>query len=289
MKPGSAMDGTSGTEWILQEIESLLADPDLNRLGPDLAEPVWDSPLIGVSRGDDPLYAEFKEKIGPFYWTPLDAFRTRFPEADLADSHLAVIVWVLPQTEATRREHRVCTSFPSRRWSLARHYGEAVNDRIRDHIARLLTDAGYPAAAPVRLPEFRREVSERFGIASCWSERHAAYASGLGTFGLCDGLITERGKAVRLGSVVAAVDIPATPRPYRSRTEYCLRLAGGECDACIRRCPAGAISEDGHDKERCFAYIRETAMPHVEGKLGFPVSSCGLCQTGVPCESRRPR
>lgn len=59
MKPGSAMDGTSGTEWILQEIESLLADPDLNRLGPDLAEPAWDSPLIGVSRGDDPLYAEF--------------------------------------------------------------------------------------------------------------------------------------------------------------------------------------------------------------------------------------
>jgi len=282
------MHGGSGVEEIIHEIESLLADPDLNRLGPDLAEPVWDSPLIGVSRGDDPLYAEFKETIGPFYWTPLEVFQLRFPGLDTAASDLAVIVWVLPQTEATRREHRTCTLFPSRRWSLARLYGEAVNDRIRDHLTRVLIEAGHPAVAPVRLPEFRREVSERFGIASRWSERHAAYASGLGTFGLCDGLITERGKAVRLGSVVADVDLPATPRPYHNRTEYCLRLAGGECDACIRRCPAGAISEAGHDKERCFAYIRKTAIPHVEGELGFPVPSCGLCQTGVPCESRRP-
>jgi ferredoxin len=281
------MHNPFGIPEILEELQSILADPEVNRLGPEVAEPAWESPLIGVSRGDDPLYAEFRETIGSFYWTPLEAFRTGFPDSGAAASDLAVIVWALPQTAATRHDHRTCTVLPSRRWSLARHYGEAVNDRIRDHLARALSGAGYPAVAPARLPEFQRETSERFGIASRWSERHAAYASGLGTFGLCDGLITERGKAVRFGSVVAAIDLPATPRPYRSRTEYCLRPSG--CDACIRRCPAGAISAEGHDKERCFAYIRETAMPFVEGELGLPVASCGFCQTGVPCESRRPR
>lgn len=139
-----------------------------------------------------------------------------------------------------------------------------MNDRVRDRLVRALVDAGYPAVAPVRLPAFGRATSERFGIASRWSERHAAYTSGLGTFGLCDGLITERGKAVQFGSIVAAIDLPATPRPCGDRTAYCLRLSGKECDACIRRCPAGAISAEGHDKERCFAYIRETTMPFVE-------------------------
>lgn len=281
------MRNSFGIPEILEEIQSILADPDVNRLGPDVAEPAWESPLIGVSRGDDPLYTEFQETIGSFHWTPLEAFRTGFPDFDVAASDLAVIVWALPQTAATRHDHRRCTALPSRRWSLARHYGEEVNDRIRDRLVRTLAGVGYPAVAPARLPAFGRETSERFGIASRWSERHAAYASALGTFGLCDGLITERGKAVRFGSVVAAMDLPATPRPYSDRTAYCIRPSG--CDACIRRCPAGAISAEGHDKERCFAYIRETTMPFVEGEIGLPVASCGFCQTRVPCESRRPR
>ena len=45
------------------------------------------------------------------------------------------------------------------------------------------------------------KMSEKYGMASCWSERHAAFVSGLGTFGLCDGLITPVGKAMRCGSV----------------------------------------------------------------------------------------
>ncbi len=208
------MDGAA----LLQEIEAILADPTVNRLAPDCPEPAWASPLIGVSRGDDSLYREFAESIGPFYWTPLEAFRTAFPESDSTAADLAVIVWALPQTGATRRDHRASGELPARRWSLSRHYGEQVNDHIRDHLASLLTGAGYPAVAPVRLPAWRREESERFGLSSRWSERHAAYASGLGTFGLCDGLITERGKAVRLGSVIARIDLSATPRPYTGRT-----------------------------------------------------------------------
>ena len=37
-------------------------------------------------------------------------------------------------------------------------------------------------------------------------ETHAAHAAGLGTFGLCDGLITPIGKAIRVGSVVAKMN-----------------------------------------------------------------------------------
>ena len=95
-------------------------------------------------------------------------------------------------------------------------------------------------------PLWERKESERFVFASNWSERHAAHAAGLGTFGLCDGLITPVGKAMRCGSVVARIKIPATPRPYKHHREYCLFFTKGTCGKCIKRCPAEAVTKEGH-------------------------------------------
>ena len=97
--------------------------------------------------------------------------------------------------------------------------------------------------------------SERFSYASSWSERHAAHAAGLGTFGLCDGLITAKGKAMRVGSVVAKISIEPTPRPYADHRAYCLFFADGTCGKCIDRCPVRAITESGHDKDEVSAAL----------------------------------
>ena len=125
-------------------------------------------------------------------------------------------------------------------------------------------------------------------MASTWSERHAAYASGLGTFGLCDGLITAKGKAIRCGSVVAKIKIPATPRPYTDRHAYCLFYAKGICGMCAERCVGKAVSkENAHDKNacmrQCMTTMRLATELGLEGGYG-----CGFCQTGVPCESQNP-
>lgn len=120
-------------------------------------------------------------------------------------------------------------------------------------------------------------------------KRHAAYAAGLGTFGLCDGLITPRGKAVRVGSVVAQIRIPATVRPYEDHHAYCLFYAQGACKKCISRCPVGALSEAGHDKMKCFSHTHGTSSEHIKSLYGFEADACGLCQTKVPCESRIPK
>jgi hypothetical protein len=54
-------------------------------------------------------------------------------------------------------------------------------------------------------------------------------------------------------------------------------------------CPAGAISEAGHDTVKCKQYIREVTAVHVsQHQLGFKVNSCGLCQTKVVCEAGKP-
>ncbi|MGD0231350.1 MAG: epoxyqueuosine reductase, partial [Syntrophorhabdales bacterium] len=135
---------------------------------------------------------------------------------------------------------------------------------------------------------FGTKLSTRYGLASPWSERHAAYISGLGTFGLCDGLITPLGKAVRCGSVVSRLSIPPTPRPYDGIHAYCLFFTQGVCGKCIGRCPAGAISREGHDKLKCQAYIETVSAAHAREKYGIESYGCGLCQTKVPCESRIP-
>lgn len=91
--------------------------------------------------------------------------------------------------------------------------GEAFNVSLRKQVVESLEHKGYPAVAPMLAPNWTTLRSERFSCASTWSERHAAHAAGLGAFGLCDGLITPRGKAMRVGSVVAGISIKPAPRP----------------------------------------------------------------------------
>lgn len=274
---------------IVALVAEALAAAD-NRLAPDMDEPAFDPPLVGVSRADDPLWDRVVAHIAPLHWRPEQAFALAFPEAPLPAERLRIVSWVLPQTKATRDDHRLATDRPSRRWSLARYYGEQLNDRLRRQVVARLAERGIPAVAPVLLPQFTTGQSAAAGIASSWSERHAAFVAGLGTFGLSDGLITTRGKAMRAGSVVAAGPWPATPRPYGDdHRAYCLHYAGHHCSACAKRCPAGAIGPSGHDKAACKAFLFDVAAPWVSAEqLGFPAYSCGLCQTGVPCEAGIP-
>ncbi len=272
----------------LRALVRTLCDGPANRLQGASDERAWGEPLVGFAAGDDPLFAAYKEHVGPHHWAPAEALALAHPELGALDAaQLTVICWVLPQTAATRADSRQAIAYPPERWARSRIYGELFNDHLRREVVRALEAAGHAAAAPVLLPGFGTVDTARYGPASRWSERHMAYAAGLGTFGLCDGLITPLGKAVRLGSVVAQVAVPPTPRPYNDPHAYCLHYARGTCGACIERCPAGALSAAGHDKRLCGAYVGAT-RPYVLAHYGFEGYGCGLCQTGVPCEAGIP-
>ncbi|KHK03447.1 4Fe-4S ferredoxin [Desulfovibrio sp. TomC] len=280
---------------IARTIAAWMADPANNALAPGLDEPAFDTPLVGCASGADPLFDWLRNDIGPdFYWTPAEPLSLAFPDRKIRPEDVTVIAWVLPQTARTLEAHRRCRLLPSLPWSQVRHYGEMINENLRRFVVETLVGQGRAAVAPVLLPQWDRATSARYGFASRWSERHAAHVCGLGTFGLSDGLITPAGKAVRVGSVVAEMVLPPTPRPYARHDAWCLRAAGVPCRSCIKRCPAGAISEAGHDKQLCYNYIRNVTAPYVarEQMPGIPVNSCGLCQTGTPCEHgipKRPR
>lgn len=286
------MDDHVSTEnskaWIESLINDFIKNSPENTLKNAHNEKAWDDPLIGFSRGDDPLYQDYKKYVGEFHWTPGEIFKLTYPEWRGEASGLTVISWILPQTERTKADNRRETAYPSERWARARIFGEEVNVKLRQHVVAKLKEKGIKAIAPMISPLWEAKISERFGFASTWSERHVAFASGLGTFGLCDGLITPKGKAMRCGSVVANLIIPPTPRPYTNHQEYCLFFSKGTCGKCIKRCPAGALSENGHDKVKCRSYLHPVTQDYVKNYYGFDGYGCGLCQTGVPCESKIP-
>ncbi|MEJ2110363.1 MAG: twin-arginine translocation signal domain-containing protein [Acidobacteriota bacterium] len=251
-------------------------------------EKAWEEPLVGFSGGGDPIFKQYKEYAGPFHWTPLEIFQLTYPNQSVKEEDLTVISWILPHTEAIKADLRKRTKEPSEKWIRARLYGEQFNEELRKYLADNLTQAGHPAVVPILSQNFKMERSGPYGMASTWSERHAAYASGLGTFGLCDGLITAKGKAIRCGSVVAKIKVPATPRPYKDHHAYCLYYAKGICGMCAERCAGDAISkENAHDKNacmrQCMTTMRYATELGLEGGYG-----CGFCQTGVPCESQNP-
>ncbi len=276
-------------KWIETFIKDFINQSPENTLKNNTNDKAWGDPLVGFSNGDDPLYQQYKELVGIYHWTPSEIFSLTFPASKISAKDLTVISWVLPQTETTKLDNRKETAYPAERWARARMFGEEVNVKLAKHVTAALQEAGFRAVAPSLLsPSFKWMESERYTIASTWSERHAAYASGLGTFGLCDGLITPKGKAMRCGSVVTDIEISATERPYRDHHAYCLFYSKGTCGKCVQRCPAGALSLAGHDKLKCRSYIFAKVREYVKTNFSFEGYGCGLCQTGVPCESKIP-
>ena len=282
MKSDSVTD-----DWVKKIIQEFITESPLNTMQDETGEPAWDSALVGFSAGTDQIWQQYKEYVGAFHWTPWEVFNQHCPDENVSAEQLTVISWILPQRKLVRKTNRTAKTYPSEEWARIRIYGEKFNIALRHHVVKCLVESGHAAVAPMLTPNWTIVKSQRFSYASSWSERHAAHASGLGTFGLCDGLITPKGKAMRAGSVVARVSIEATPRPYADHQAYCLYYTDGTCGKCIDRCPARAITEAGHDKEKCRQHLARS-REYIKKKYNFEGYGCGLCQVAVPCEAGIP-
>jgi epoxyqueuosine reductase QueG len=277
-------------QWVEERIKGFIAESESNRLALD-GEVIYDEPLVGFARGDDPLFRRYKKVIGKFHYTPLEWMKLGLGEKappNLRARDLRVIAWVLPITEKTRKETRMQGKVTSRRWAHTRLYGEECNQALRSYVVSMLTEKGCLAVAPFQSSFFATLKDNRIGYASNWSERHVLYAAGLGTFGLSDGLITPKGKAMRCGSVVTNLPLKPTPHPYRGRGDYCLFHRQGTCMECAHRCPVGAITEKGHDKNVCRSFVHERMKRFIRQNYDIEIHACGLCQAGVACEFEIP-
>jgi len=270
---------------IRDEIRRFVLESSDNRF-PDSGLPYFEEPLIGFAAANDPLFTQFKEIIGEFHFTPAEIMENTYgPDKGEAKT---VICWILPIARATRESNRKEEKMPSLEWAMTRSHGERFNTLLRMFVVDLLRYVSAQAVAPLLSGMWRPVKEPPLGMASTWSERHAAFVAGLGTFSLNDGLITEKGIAHRCGSVVTDVLIPPTARACNDPWSNCLYYREGGCGLCIPRCPVGAISWQGHDQERCQAYVYGELRNSAGQLYGIMETGCGLCQTKVPCESRIP-
>lgn len=275
-------------------IRDFVRTSPMNRLEAFDNTQIFNEPLVGFADGDDPIFTEYKTVVSEKHLTPREALALHDEEGRTALTSplpLSVISFVLPIDRGTRSSNALEEEGPSLRWNHTRWKGQEFIDELERHLVSFLEKRGVSAIAPDLTSAFK---IDRFsgGIASNWSQRHMAYAAGLGTFSLNEGFITPRGMAMRCGSVVAGIKLTPSIRPYAGPFANCLFFSSGTCGACIRRCPGGAISEKGHDKSKCLEVLFVSQKPWIEGAHGEgyigQYAGCGLCQTGVPCEDRIP-
>jgi len=277
-------------KWITEEIKRFVREDNGNRLDRLDDSPIYEDPLVGFVAGNDPIFVKLKEIIGGFHLTPHEAVTAVAKERKVRVSPgqpTGVISYILPISHATIRENAGMKDRPSERWSHTRLYGEEFNRKLQAHVVSFLEESGYCAVAPeIESGTFRTLIDEKVGWTSNWSQRHVAFAAGLGTFGLSDGLITEAGKAHRAGSVIVnrELDSPGRRGGIHRDCPFC---RDGSCGVCAKRCPAGAITEEGHDKNVCSVYVFNQ-IPVIKEDYDIEIYACGLCQTGVTCDRGIP-
>ena len=288
-----ARDGLNlDEEWFVKTLRDKFANHPENTMEfPFYGEKIYDEPLVGFVRGNDPIFTEFKRIIGPHHFTPYEIMAWQAEKNGVAPppaEDLSVVSFVMPITKKTNSDNSLKKDWPSERWAQTRLLGEIFSQTVVREIVTLLMTRGILAVAPDVTPMFSKKRFPVVGWASPWSHRHIAYAAGLGTFGMHDFLITEKGCSHRLGSFVVNLKL----EPNRKRPDdihaYCLQYRGNACLKCAARCPAEAINrENAHDKEKCYQRVAKS-VKYCNKNYHIFIYGCGLCATGVPCESGIP-
>ncbi len=253
-----------GLTKLTDLIVKFLKNSPLNKLEELGVERIFEEPLVGIADAKDALFAKLKEPevIGTNHLLPIEWLS----EAE------SVISYFLPFSEPMRKAN-YALGLPALEWVYGRIEGEKCNKGVREHLLSEFTNKGYSALSPAlysRIAQVRKR--------SNWSERHAAFIAGLGTFGLSKVLISAKGCAGRYGSLIVSQKIEPTLRSYHDIYEYC-----NNCWQCIDRCPVGAIKREGKDILICSNYNDTVIKPRYVPRYG-----CGKCQTSVPCEAGIP-
>lgn len=237
---------------------------------------MFEEPIISIANACDIEFETLKrnEIIGEHFMLPTEWL----PEAK------SVISFFFPFAELIRNSNKVNMQYPSKGWLNGRIEGQYFINNFSAFIVNYLNSNGFKAVAPsIDARFFANTDKDNNGIhklyTSNWSERHVAYVCGVGTFSLSKGLITEKGIAGRLTSLITELELIPDEKKFTRFDENCIM-----CGKCIKNCPVQAISfEYGKNHAICSNFINTVLSEN------SPWYGCGKCQVSVPCEYRNPK
>ncbi|MBR6500101.1 MAG: epoxyqueuosine reductase, partial [Firmicutes bacterium] len=163
-------------EQFIKMAEDFTEISSINRVSEEMALTpdcvgmrIFDKPLVGFASADDPIFELFKDPniqtdrcLSVKEWLP---------------GAKTVIAIFLPASEVSRETNKVDMSWPSPEWIHTRWEGEKFQDSLRHYLCDALRARGYQTCMPSH-DDPRYTVID---LVSNWSERHTAYACGLGT------------------------------------------------------------------------------------------------------------
>ncbi|MDW7651467.1 MAG: epoxyqueuosine reductase [Bacillota bacterium] len=230
----------------------------------------WLEPCIGFSSTEDPLFQKLQEWVSPSHALPTDF---------ISDAK-SVIAFFLPfHTDIVASNIGGIES--SREWDIANIETNNLIVDISRFIFLYLQKKGYTST--ILPPTYNYDEKK---LISDWSHRHVGYIAGIGTFGIHNMFITERGCCGRMGSIITNLPLEPTKR---STAENCLYKYNGSCKKCVNNCVASAIYlEGGHpvlDKKLCYEQIYNHNIPQYPIGIG---DACGKCMCNTPCSRVNP-
>lgn len=271
-------------ETLVKNINEFIENSEYNYIKEEARNPAYigqrlfEEPIIKIVDSTDPGFEEQQkpEVVGPHFKLPTDWL----PGAK------RVISLFYPFSEEIYKSNRE-GPLPSDLWIHGYSQGQRFILLIGEKVVQLLEESGYKAICPYREEDYRYIYGEDlapddswqgFHFTSNWSERHVGYVAGVGTFGLSKGMITEKGMAGRMVSIITDWEGEVDEREEKGLEDNCIK-----CGACANKCPAGAISIfGGKDHWKCWEYLKEV------GQQNGGFECCGKCQSGVTCEHVNP-
>ena len=236
----------------------------------------WGIPLVGFADAFHPEIANLKQIISETHKLPSEVL----PSASI------IIAYFVPFTKELAATNQLRGDLASPEWALAYEETNRMFRELNEFLIQVLKSYGYQGAITPEASTFDQKK-----LISNWSHRHFAKIAGLGTFGINNMLITKQGCCGRYNTVVTNLDVePDSPLDE----ELCLFKKNGHCGACISRCPSGALTKEGYDREKCYQVLKKNAKIYTEFGSSYydesgqkPNSTgsdvCGKCSVCVPC------
>lgn len=251
-------------KWIQEIIENFIREYEQH------TETKWGSPIVGFA--DAKKLGELKELVSPEHGMP----------QDMISDATVVIAYFVPFLKEMADTNKF-EGLSSPEWAQAYEETNIMLTAINEHIIGELKNKGYDAAMHHEAGRFNKEK-----LISNWSQRHIAFEAGLGTFGMNNMLITEKGCCGRYSTVITNLDVtPDSPQV----AERCLYKSSGKCGACMKKCPKGALTPEGFDRHKCYEMCLENAEIYTAFGSSYTTDDeeingsevCGKCVAGMPC------
>lgn len=221
-------------------------------------------PLTAFSSAADPLYATFKDLLGPHHLLP----------RDMLPDVITLVSFFLPFSRRVIEANRKEPVAPAREWVDAYLHANALLDAISRELVAMLRAQGINAGVAHAADHYDETL-----LRSCWSHRSAAFVAGLGRFGLNRMLISPVGGAGRYGTVLLSEALPPSLRPEE---ELCFFFKSKSCCYCLKHCPVKALGSgpDEFDRQACNRKLLNVSPYSRSQNLRLDV--CGKCDVG-PC------